>query len=168
MLKLGCAGGMLLSILYILDFLLGVEVLHNVYNTGFLGADFILEPLLFTISIFICAAVGVLSIKRLNKNGLTKWGRIMLLVFTGMIVGIIAAITWFVITLIEPTIYGTIWIYSTMLMSWPLLYSLVTMALGQGVLSNICHAFILGVMYTAITVISGKVLKVYASDPIKD
>lgn len=157
--KFGLSGGISLSGLYILDFLLGVEVLHNVYNTRYLAFDFILEPLLFTTSVFICAIIGVLLVDTTNKNWQKKWDRVILRTVTCIIIGIMVAVTWLAITFIESTNYGSTWIYSTMIMTWPLLYSLVTMALGHDVLSNIYYAFMLGVIYAAIIMISGKILK---------
>ena len=161
----GVSGGFLLILLFIIDFVLGIAVLHNI---GLLGIDIMLEALIFTISIFVVAVIGILIEGRAYKDK-SKWAyKISPLAISGIIIGTMAALGWLSIALVESAVYGSTWVYTSMIMTWPLLYSLVTMVLGQGVLINICHAFILGLIYATIAVISGKLLKRYASDLTHD
>ncbi|AFD00913.1 hypothetical protein Mtc_2176 [Methanocella conradii HZ254] len=152
----GVSGGILLVLISLLDFMLGVFVLQNI---GLLGIDVMLEALIFTVSIFVVAIIGILAEGRQEDK--SEWTRIPPSLLAGVILGAMAACGWLAIALVEQAIYGSTWVYSTMIMTWPLLYSLVTMALGHGFLSAICYTFILAIIYATISVASGKILRAY-------
>lgn len=156
----GISGGILLILISIIDFILGIVVLQNI---GLLGIDVMLEALIFTASIFVVAVIGILVEGQVHEDK-SKRTYIPPSLMAGIIIGAMAAFGWLVIALVEPTIYGSTWVYSTMIMTWPLLYSLVTMALGHGFLSFICYAFVLCIIYATIAVISGRILKAYANE----
>ncbi len=157
----GISGGVLLILISIIDFILGIAVLQNI---GLLGIDVVLEALIFTASIFVVTVIGIIVENQVYKDN-SKWtNKVPPSAIAGVILGAMAAFGWLIIALIEPAIYGSNWVYSTMIMTWPLLYSLVTMALGHGFLSIICYAFVLGIIYATIAIASGKILRVYANE----
>jgi hypothetical protein len=157
----GLSAGVLLVLISLIDFILGVAVLQNM---GLLGVDIVLEALIFTASVFLVAVAGVLAENRVYKNS-SKWAsKVPPSAITGVIIGAMAAIGWLSVALVERAVYGSAWIYSTMIMAWPLLYSLVINALGHGFVSVIFYTLLLCIAYALITIIGGRVLRAYVNE----